>query len=189
MGDGAAVGCIYRAGERMSDLSSTRIVGASLETWPPRAQGAEEAAESDPLHDRLIRGFGAGALARLRSARIGVVGAGGGGSHVIQQLAYLGVGILVPVDGDLVELTNLNRLVGAFPRRRRRSLVDRLLRRGQGDVGKPKVQVMDRLIRRVSWAAQVETYSEPFPSPATANALRKCDLIVAALIGFRFAMI
>jgi len=38
---------------------------------------------------------------------------GGGGSHIVQQLAHLGVGNFVLVDPDHVEETNLNRLVGA----------------------------------------------------------------------------
>jgi tRNA A37 threonylcarbamoyladenosine dehydratase len=48
----------------------------------------------------------------LADLEVGVVGLGGGGSHVVQQLAHLGVGKLVPVDDDIVEEKNLNRLVG-----------------------------------------------------------------------------
>jgi hypothetical protein len=48
----------------------------------------------------------------LRELTVGCVGLGGGGSHVAQQLAHLGVGGLVLVDADIIEDTNLNRLVG-----------------------------------------------------------------------------
>ena len=41
------------------------------------------------------------------------VGVGGIGSHVLQQLAYLGVKEIVVVDDDKIDQTNLNRLVGA----------------------------------------------------------------------------
>jgi molybdopterin/thiamine biosynthesis adenylyltransferase len=44
---------------------------------------------------------------------VAIVGAGGTGSHVAVQLAHLGVGRLVLVDPDIVELSNLSRLVGA----------------------------------------------------------------------------
>src|SRR5205814_6941030 len=111
----------------------------------------------DPRHDRLVRGFGSTALERLRAARVGVVGTGGGGAHVVQQLAYLGVGAFVLVDGDRVEVTNLNRLVGALPPPSNRSLIDRLLRRRHGDVCKPKVEVMQRVIHDVSDSASVVT--------------------------------
>jgi len=44
---------------------------------------------------------------------IGVVGLGGGGSHVVQQLAHIGFQRYVIYDDDIVEESNLNRLVGA----------------------------------------------------------------------------
>src|SRR5215470_19185367 len=49
----------------------------------------------------------------LRRSRVGIVGLGGGGSHIAQQLGHLGVGEFVLIDPDEVEDTNLNRLVGA----------------------------------------------------------------------------
>ena len=44
---------------------------------------------------------------------IGVPGLGGGGSHIIQQLAHIGFQRYVLYDHDQVEESNLNRLVGA----------------------------------------------------------------------------
>jgi hypothetical protein len=44
---------------------------------------------------------------------VGVVGLGGGGSHIIQQLALIGFQRYVLYDDDVVEESNLNRLVGA----------------------------------------------------------------------------
>ena len=44
---------------------------------------------------------------------VGVPGLGGGGGHVIQQLAHIGFQRYVLYDYDLVEESNLNRLVGA----------------------------------------------------------------------------
>jgi hypothetical protein len=46
-------------------------------------------------------------------ARVGVIGLGGGGSHVVQQLAHLGFSRLCGMDDDVVEHSNLNRLVSA----------------------------------------------------------------------------
>lgn len=46
--------------------------------------------------------------------RVGIIGYGGGGSHVGIQLAHMGVGNLVIFDNDVVEESNLNRLVGAW---------------------------------------------------------------------------
>ncbi len=44
---------------------------------------------------------------------VGAVGLGGGGSHVVQQLALIGFQRYILYDDDVVEESNLNRLVGA----------------------------------------------------------------------------
>jgi len=51
--------------------------------------------------------------ARLSAMRVAIVGLGGTGSQVAQQLAHLGVRDLILVDDDRVELSNLPRLAGA----------------------------------------------------------------------------
>lgn len=50
---------------------------------------------------------------RIGCCTVGVAGLGGGGSHVMQQLAHIGFQRFVIYDGDIVEESNLNRLVGA----------------------------------------------------------------------------
>jgi hypothetical protein len=50
---------------------------------------------------------------RLKTTKVALVGNGGLGSHVIQQLAFLGVENITVVDKDVADITNLNRLVGA----------------------------------------------------------------------------
>src|SRR5581483_1341542 len=44
---------------------------------------------------------------------VGIVGLGGGGSHIVQQLAHIGFQRFVLYDDDIVEESNLNRLIGA----------------------------------------------------------------------------
>jgi hypothetical protein len=65
--------------------------------------------------ERLARQSFLGPESEKRIARstIGVCGLGGGGSHIIQQLAHIGFRRFVIYDGDVVEESNLNRLVGA----------------------------------------------------------------------------
>ncbi len=48
----------------------------------------------------------------IDQAVIGVVGLGGGGSHVVQQLAHIGFRNFVLCDPDYISKSNLNRLVG-----------------------------------------------------------------------------
>jgi len=49
----------------------------------------------------------------FKSCRVTVIGLGGGGSHIVQQLAHIGIGNFLIFDADHVEDSNLNRLVGA----------------------------------------------------------------------------
>jgi threonine dehydrogenase-like Zn-dependent dehydrogenase len=65
--------------------------------------------------DRNIRLLGAAGQRRLETTTVAIAGVGGLGSHVVQQLAYLGVRNLILVDPDSVEPSNLNRLIGATP--------------------------------------------------------------------------
>lgn len=49
----------------------------------------------------------------IRRCTVAVSGLGGGGSHVVQQLAHIGFQNYVLYDDDAVEESNLNRLIGA----------------------------------------------------------------------------
>jgi molybdopterin/thiamine biosynthesis adenylyltransferase len=180
MGDQSGAGQIYVGGKHVADLTATCIVGSAIESWSRNSENLAQERDLDARHDRFVRGFGPRALARLRSAKVGIVGNGGGGSHVIQQLAYLGIGSFVLVDGDRIEESNLNRLIGAVAKRSQ-GFLDRVLRRERGDLGKPKVGVMERMIREVSETASVATFFQHFPSTETVQALRQCDVIVACV--------
>jgi len=57
--------------------------------------------------------LGADAEERIARCTVAIPGLGGGGSHVVQQLAHIGFKNYVLYDGDHVEESNLNRLVGA----------------------------------------------------------------------------
>lgn len=71
----------------------------------------------------------------LDKVRVAIVGLSGGGSHIVQQLAHVGVGDLLLIDYDRVEHKNLNRMVGA-------SLQD-------ADLAELKTKVMGGVIHRV----------------------------------------
>ncbi|HEX8670748.1 MAG TPA: ThiF family adenylyltransferase [Longimicrobium sp.] len=84
------------------------IVGDPLTLiWPEGAPGVRE--------DQFARQDFLGVRAQdiLARARIGVVGMGGGGSHMVQQLLHVGALHLRVFDHDRVERSNLNRLIGA----------------------------------------------------------------------------
>ena len=105
----------------------------------------------------------------LGTARVGIVGLGGGGSHVAQQFAHLGIANFVIYDADKIEDSNLNRLVGGT----------------EMDVAMamPKVLIGERLIRGVVPKAHVERIQsrwQEIPDP-----LRSCDLLVGCVDSYR----
>jgi len=56
--------------------------------------------------------LGSAGLTRLSEAEVVVIGAGGGGSHIVQQLSHLAVGTITVIDPDVLEPSNVNRVVG-----------------------------------------------------------------------------
>jgi len=112
-------------------------------------------------HDRQVRAFGAAGQQRLNQLTIGIVGLGGTGSIVAQQLAHLGVKKYILVDPDTVEVTNLNRLANASP----------------SDVGQPKTDVAKRYIQSVSPDAHVQTLVGDVTRVSVARRLANVDIL------------
>lgn len=84
------------------------------------------------LYDRNVRAFGSAIQHSLSSLKVAIVGAGGTGSAVAEQLVRLGVRHLLLMDVDDLSLTNVTRVFGSSPR----------------DVGRAKVDVLrDHLVR------------------------------------------
>ncbi|HTR77877.1 MAG TPA: ThiF family adenylyltransferase [Gemmatimonadaceae bacterium] len=106
--------------------------------------------------------------ATLGALRVGIVGLGGGGSHVAQQLAHVGVGNYVLVDPDRIESSNLNRLVGG-------TVADLKVRRW-------KTTIAARQIRRVLPRARIVEIKEEWQGAA--ESFRDCDLVLGCLDSF-----
>lgn len=70
-------------------------------------------ATEDERFARQVLAFSAAGQSLLRTLRIAIVGLGGIGSQVFQNLLHLGVRDFVLIDHDRVERSNLSRLVGA----------------------------------------------------------------------------
>lgn len=62
-----------------------------------------------PWRERTLRMIGPDAAQRLANAKVAVFGLGGVGSYAAEALVRAGVGSLLLIDGDAVEITNLNR--------------------------------------------------------------------------------
>jgi molybdopterin/thiamine biosynthesis adenylyltransferase len=118
----------------------------------------------DPRYERQVQALGKAGQATLNRMTVGVVGAGGLGSHVIQQLLHLGVGDIVVVDHDRVARSNLSRLVGA-------TWSDAFWKRRKTTVSK-------RLARRTRRAAKVVAVPRSVTRSGGAAPLLNCDIII-----------
>ncbi len=78
--------------------------------------------------------YGREGLERIRRAHVCVVGLGGVGSWAVEALARSGLGELTLVDLDDVCISNVNRQLHAL----------------EGELGKPKVEVMARRVRAIN---------------------------------------
>ncbi|MBU6214748.1 ThiF family adenylyltransferase [Patescibacteria group bacterium] len=104
----------------------------------------------------------------LSRIRVGVIGLGGGGSHVVQQLAYVGIQHFILYDPDVVEDTNLNRLIGATTQ----DALD----------ATPKLEVAERLIRGLQQNAECVSMMTKWQQ--NDHALRMCDVIFGCVDSF-----
>ena len=96
-------------GRRLA-LDEMIVVGNSLTHFTP-APPAQSVVHD--VFDRQVRLFGAAGQQQLSRCRVAVIGLGGIGSLVAEFLARLGVGSFVLIDPDLLEPSNLSRVVGA----------------------------------------------------------------------------
>ncbi|MGC4855087.1 ThiF family adenylyltransferase [Micromonospora sp. DT4] len=106
----AAAGDLWLSDGSRVDLAEVVIPSGNLIRLRPRPACAGTA---EFLHDRQARRFGQLGQESLSRLRVAVVGLGGVGSILVEFLARLGVGGLVLIDDDIVNETNLPRLLAA----------------------------------------------------------------------------
>jgi molybdopterin-synthase adenylyltransferase len=106
---GGSVGRV-ELGSTVAQPAAIRIVGRRSRTYDPTKD--RKGVEPDSAHARQELIWGSHGQDLLRGARIGLVGAGGTGSVVAQQLIHLGVGALVVIDPQIAVGSNLARIVG-----------------------------------------------------------------------------
>ena len=111
--------------------------------------------------------------AKLNRAILGLVGLGGGGSHVAQQTAHLGIGGYVLVDPDYITDTNTNRLVGG-------TLADL---RTSDTPPATKVAIAERMIRGLKEAPRIVPIVDTWHGAT--DQLKRCDVIVGAVDSYR----
>lgn len=124
--------------------------------------------------DRQERLFGVDGQRKLEGLKVVIVGVGGIGTHVIQQLAYLGVGRGVPghlalIDDEELDLTNRNRYVGSWHE--------------DPIPGSSKVDLARRMVALIDPAIKVITCAKELRSAEAFELVQASDVAVGCLDG------
>ena len=122
---------------------------------------------SNERYDRNMRFFGREGQDRLSGASVAVVGVGGLGSHVVQQLALLGVGRLVLIDDEEIDETNRNRYVG--------------VRHDDPVPGTLKVANGERIVRDINPDIETILIPEQLASSSAFEGVIDCDYVFGCL--------
>jgi molybdopterin/thiamine biosynthesis adenylyltransferase len=118
-------------------------------------------ADVGETYHRQVLAIGEEGQAKVQGTQVAIVGLGGVGSVVAQQLAHLGVSQFVLVDDDRVERTNLHRLVGSIP----------------SDVGAHKVDVANRQIKAINRRVQVTRLPSSVRTQEALDAIKGVDVL------------
>ena len=113
----------------------------------------------------VARLYGMDGLARLSRAHVCIVGVGGVGSWTVEALARTGLGALTLIDLDDVCITNINRQLPAL----------------DGQIGRPKIDVLAERVRLIHPACRVERIPEFFTAASAARLLEpRYDFVIDA---------
>lgn len=102
---------------------------------------------------------------KLRNSCVAIVGCGGLGGYIAEQLARIGVGRLVIIDGDRFEVSNLNRQIMAT----------------ELNIGEWKAEAAQQRLQSVNSEVQVKVVKGWFEEVNAPQMLRDVDLVCDAL--------
>ncbi len=105
-------------------------------------------------------------MERLEKSTVAVFGIGGVGSYAAEALARTGIGRLILVDYDIIDITNINRQVHATT----------------STIGLPKVQVMKERLLDINPDLEIVAFNEKYSIETKENLLsNEYDYIVDAI--------
>jgi molybdopterin/thiamine biosynthesis adenylyltransferase/proteasome lid subunit RPN8/RPN11 len=114
-----------------------------------------------PVFSRSVRAFGPAIQGTLNDLRIAVVGCGGTGSAVAEQLVRLGVRHLTLIDPDVLSASNVTRVYGSTPK----------------DIERPKAEVLRDHLVAIAPALECEALVSTVTLESTARRLTSRDLV------------
>ncbi len=157
-GDSTIYGEYFLPERRTGRLDSILVVGQRLRQIVSRD---DDVAPIEASFDRQLPWFTPEGQRQLRRLRVAVVGCGGIGSPLLQNLVYLGCRDFVLIDEDVSDETSMNRLVTATA----------------ADVETAKTVLGRRLIKSVVPSARVVALNLSLQTPEALDALKGVDVI------------
>lgn len=109
--------------------------------------------------------LGETALKKIHNSKVAIFGMGGVGSHVAESLARVGIGTLILIDNDTVDITNINRQIIAL----------------HSTVGQDKVAVMKNRILDINPTAEVVIHKIFYSKNSGQGIIDSCDYVVDAI--------
>jgi hypothetical protein len=178
----AIAGDIWLPGQHRVALERARLLGRSIRRLysspQPRPRG------KDTTYDRQARLFGDAGQDLLSRTKVGVIGAGGVGSLLVEYLARVGVGWIVVVDPDQLDVTNLPRVVGSTGLDARIWLTDvsrpEWLRNLGRRLATTKVAIARRVARTANRRVRIDAVLGNITEDSRALLLTDCDYLFLA---------
>lgn len=151
------IGRVWLKNQQTSPIDRIRIIGNRFRFY----DDANEAAADLTMFSRQIEAFGEAFQKFLRVLHVGVVGLGGTGSAVCEQLIRLGVAKLTVCDPQTFESTNINRVYGSR----------------MEDGGTEKSAIAERQAETIGLGTELRPLKGAITELAIAKAFRHCDII------------
>ncbi len=102
---------------------------------------------------------------KLKDFSVCVIGCGGLGGYILEFLGRLGIGHLTAVDGDVIEISNLNRQILAL----------------ETNIGTKKAEAFEKRMRQVNTNVKINIISEFLNEENATDIIYNHDVIVDAL--------
>jgi molybdopterin/thiamine biosynthesis adenylyltransferase len=117
------------------------------------------------IYSRQILAFGEAGQTALSNTTVAVVGVGGLGSIVVESLARLGIKEIICVDNDILELSNISRILGS-------QFID-------AKKGVHKVRVLERHVKAINPNVKYTSLVDTILNPQTLEVIKNVDYIIS----------
>lgn len=151
-------------GAETRKLTRLRVIGNSVKfIWAFGEEPPPQEGHADTEFARQVLALGELGQQVISQLEVAIVGAGGTGSAVGEQLARLGVRRFVLIDDDRIVRSNVTRIYGSTPYDAKRKRL--------------KVDVLARLIKKISPKSSVEKFSSSVTEQGFTERLVDVDVV------------